>query len=66
MLAARLRLGAMLSDLEPVVDQSYIRDETGAIVGRQPDRRGWSGVYRVRPFPSNLVQWVPFPLERHR
>ncbi len=44
-LAARLRLGSMLSDLEPVVDQSYIRDETGAIVGRQPGLRGWIGFY---------------------
>ena len=35
----------MLSDLEPVVDQSYIRDETGAIVGRQPGLRGWIGFY---------------------
>ena len=44
-LAARLRLGSMLSDLEPVVDQSYIRDETGAIVGRQPGLRGWINFY---------------------
>ena len=44
-LAARLRLGAMLSDLEPVVDQSYIRDETGAIVGRKPGLRGWINFY---------------------
>ena len=44
-LAARLRLGSMLSDLEPTVDQSYIRDETGAIVGRQPGLRGWIGFY---------------------
>ena len=40
-LAARLRLGSMLSDLEPVVDQSYIRDERGTIVGRRPGLRGW-------------------------
>ena len=44
-LAARLRLGSMLSDLECVVDQSYIRDETGTIVGRQPGLRGWIGFY---------------------
>lgn len=37
----RLRIGSMLADLEPVVDQSYIRDETGTIVGRQPGIRGW-------------------------
>ena len=40
-LAARLRLGAMLSDLETAVDQSYIRDEDGTIVGRQPGLKGW-------------------------
>ncbi len=40
-LKARLRLGSMLSDLEPVVDQTYIRDEDGTIVGRQPGLRGW-------------------------
>ena len=40
-LAARLRLGAMLSDLEPAVDQSYVRDERGTIVGRRPGLRGW-------------------------
>ena len=50
-LAARLRLGAMLSDLEPVVDQSYIRDETGAIVGRQPGLRGWIGFYTPSLLP---------------
>ena len=44
-LAARLRLGSMLSDLEPIVDQAYIRDETGAIVGRQPGLRGWIGFH---------------------
>ena len=37
----RLRLGSMLEDLEPVVDQSYIRDESGTIVGREPGIRGW-------------------------
>ena len=40
-LAARLRLGAMLSDLETAVDQSYIRDEDGTIVGRRPGLKGW-------------------------
>ena len=50
-LAARLRLGSMLSDLEPVVDQSYIRDETGAIVGRQPGLRGWIGFYTPSLMP---------------
>ena len=50
-LAARLQLGSMLSDLEPVVDQSYIRDETGAIVGRQPGLRGWIGFYTPSLLP---------------
>ena len=50
-LAARLRLGSMLSDLEPMVDQSYIRDETGAIVGRQPGLRGWIGFYAPSLIP---------------
>ena len=40
-LKARLRLGSMLSDLEPAVDQTYIRDEDGSIVGRNPGLRGW-------------------------
>ena len=40
-LKARLRLGSMLSDLEPVVDQTYIRDADGTIVGRKPGLRGW-------------------------
>ena len=40
-LKARLRLGSMLSDLEPVVDQTYIRDVDGTIVGRNPGLRGW-------------------------
>lgn len=37
----KLRLGSMLEDLEPVVDQSYIRDDNGNIVGREPGIRGW-------------------------
>ncbi len=40
-LKARLRLGSLLSDLEPVVDQTYIRDADGTIVGRRPGLRGW-------------------------
>ena len=40
-LEAKLRLGACIADLEPVVDRRYIRDEDGAIVGRQPGVRGW-------------------------
>ncbi len=40
-LRARLRLGSMLSDLEPIVDQTYIRDADGTIVGRKPGLRGW-------------------------
>ncbi len=37
----RLRLGSMLADLEPIVDQSYIRDADGTIVGRKAGIRGW-------------------------
>ena len=37
----RLRLGSMLADLEPVVDQSYVRDADGTIVGRKAGIRGW-------------------------
>lgn len=44
-LAARLRLGSMLADLEPAVDQSYIRDEDGTIVGRRPGLKGWIGLH---------------------
>ena len=40
-LAARLRLGSMLADLEPVVDQTYIRDTDGTIIGRRPGLKGW-------------------------
>ena len=40
-LAGRLRLGALLSEIEPHVDQSLIRDENGRIVGRRPGIRGW-------------------------
>lgn len=50
-LAARLRLGAMLSDLEPIVDQTYIRDEDGTIIGRQPGLRGWLKVFAPELMP---------------
>ena len=40
-LAGKLRLGALLSEIEPHVDQSLIRDEEGHIVGRRPGIRGW-------------------------
>ena len=40
-LAGKLRLGALLSEIEPHVDQSLIRDEGGHIVGRRPGIRGW-------------------------
>ena len=40
-LAGKLLAGTLLSDLEPVVDQSYIRDEDGTIVGRRPGIKGW-------------------------
>ena len=58
-LAARLRLGAMLSDLEPVVDQSYIRDEDGTIVGRQPGLRGWIAMHtpNLLPFYKTLMAY---------
>ena len=37
----KILLGSMLSDLEPVVDQSHIRNAEGEIVGRNPGIRGW-------------------------
>ena len=37
----KLRLGSMLLDLEAVVDSSLVRDESGAIIGRNPGLRGW-------------------------
>ena len=40
-LAGKLRLGALLSEIEPHVDQSLIRDEAGHIVGRRPGILGW-------------------------
>ena len=40
-LPGKLLAGTLLSDLEPVVDQSYIRDEDGTIVGRRPGIKGW-------------------------
>ncbi len=40
-LAGKLRLGALLSEIEPHVDQSLIRDEGGHVVGRRPGIRGW-------------------------
>ena len=40
-LAGKLRLGALLSEIEPHVDQSLIRDEEGHIVGRRPGILGW-------------------------
>ena len=58
-LAARLRLGAMLSDLEPAVDQSYIRDEGGTIVGRRPGLRGWivENAPELFPFYKTLMAY---------
>lgn len=44
-LVARLRLGALLADIEPVVDQTYIRDTDGTIVGRRPGLKGWIGLH---------------------
>ena len=40
-LAGKLRLGALLSEIEPHVDQSLIRDKGGHVVGRRPGIRGW-------------------------
>ncbi len=37
----KVLLGSLLSDLEPVVDQRYVRNECGEIVGRNPGIRGW-------------------------
>ncbi len=58
-LAARLRLGSMLSDLEPVVDQSYIRDVAGTIVGRQPGLRGWIAIHtpELLPYYKTLMAY---------
>ena len=43
-LAGKLLAGTLLSNLEPVVDQSYIRDEDGTVVGRRPGIKGWLAV----------------------
>ena len=40
-LEGKLLLGSLLSDIEPVVDRSYIRSEDGTIVGRRPGIKGW-------------------------
>ncbi len=40
-LEGKLLLGSLLSDIEPVVDRSYIRTEDGTIVGRRPGVKGW-------------------------
>lgn len=58
-LAARLRLGVMLSDLEPVVDQSYIRDADGTIVGRKPGLRGWINLHcpELAPHYKSLMAY---------
>ena len=40
-LAAKLLTGTLLSNLEPSVDQSYLRAEDGTIVGRRPGLKGW-------------------------
>ena len=40
-LAGKLLAGTLLSDLEPSVDQSYVRAEDGTIVGRRPGIKGW-------------------------
>ena len=46
----KLRLGSMLEDLEPAVDQSYIRDDEGAIIGREAGIRGWLMEHCVEVF----------------
>ena len=40
-LEGKLLLGSLLSDIEPVVDRSYIRSEDGTIIGRRPGIKGW-------------------------
>ncbi len=40
-LEGKLLLGSLLSDIEPVVDRSYIRSEGGTIIGRRPGIKGW-------------------------
>ena len=40
-LAGKLLAGTLLSNLEPVVDQSYIRDADGTVIGRRPGIKGW-------------------------
>ena len=40
-LGGKLLAGTLLSNLEPVVDQSYIRDADGTVVGRRPGIKGW-------------------------
>ena len=40
-LMGKLLAGTLLSDLEPVVDQSYLRAEDGTVVGRRPGLKGW-------------------------
>ena len=40
-LEGKLLAGTLLSNLEPIVDQSYIRDEDGTIVGRRSGIKGW-------------------------
>ena len=40
-LMGKLLAGTLLSDLEPTVDQSYLRAEDGTVVGRRPGLKGW-------------------------
>ena len=40
-LEGKLLLGSLISDIEPVVDRSYIRNQDGVIVGRRPGVKGW-------------------------
>ena len=40
-LTAKLLAGTLLSNLEPAVDQSYLRAEDGTIIGRRPGLKGW-------------------------
>lgn len=37
----KIRLGAMLADIESTVDNALVRDENGDIVGRHPGLKGW-------------------------
>ena len=47
-LEEKLKLGSRIADLEPVVDRSYVRNDEGEIVARNPGVRGWLGEHCPR------------------